>query len=134
MIGDCHPSDFLKVKTLIAEMCLDDNDLRSGQFMTAKQNEKVLGFGRIRNYGGCRELCSLGVTEPNRMKGIGSALVQALMKNERLPLYIVTVIPGFFMRFGFRETEAFPKEIAAKLDYCRSSLSVPEPYVVIVKE
>jgi N-acetylglutamate synthase-like GNAT family acetyltransferase len=130
-ISDCTESELIIVKKLIAEFCLDDNDLRAGQFLVAKSEGKIVGFGRIRQYPECSELCSLGVIEDKRLKGVGRQLSLALIKKATLPLYSVAIIPDFFSKLGFAEVTDFPSEIAAKLKYCIESLPVPETYVAM---
>ncbi len=127
----CTEIDFPIVKKLIAEFCLDDNDLRSDQFLVAKFEGKIVGFGRLRQYPACTELCSLGVIENERLKGVGRQLTLALIEKATLPLYLVAIIPDFFTKFGFTEITDFPSEIGVKLKYCIESLSVPETYVVM---
>jgi N-acetylglutamate synthase-like GNAT family acetyltransferase len=130
-ISACSADDFTTVCQLISKFCLDDNDLKAEQFMVAKQGERLLGFGRLRTYNGCSELCSLGVIEGFRLMGIGSQISKVLIEKSLSPLYTVTIIPGFFERLGFQTTETFPSEIRTKLNYCISALAVPEKYVVM---
>jgi len=130
-ISACSENDFQHVKKLIAEFCLDDNDLKAEQFLIAIAEGKLVGFGRLRQYPGCCELCSLGVAEDLRSKGIGSALSKALIKKSTSDLYTVTIIPAFFSRFGFKKVSDFPSELAIKQSYCTSTLTVPETYVVM---
>ena len=119
---------------LIGQFELDDRELLSTEFLAAVSENTLLGFGRIREYDACSELCSLGVVEPQRHKGIGSLLVQKLIQKAQQPLYLVCIIPGFFEPFGFKSTADYPPELAQKLAYCREALSVPEEYVVMKYE
>jgi amino-acid N-acetyltransferase len=130
-ISSCTASEFPEIKKLIAGFCLDDNDLRPEQFLVARSEEKIVGFGRLRQYPDCNELCSLGVIEDKRLKGVGRQLSLALIKKATLPLYLVAIIPDFFSKLGFTKITDFPSELGVKLKYCNESLSVPEPYVVM---
>jgi hypothetical protein len=47
---------------------LDDRDLHCHQFLVAKENNELVGFGRIRRHNGCDEFCSLGVLNLNDLK------------------------------------------------------------------
>lgn len=100
-------------------------------FLIALRNDELVGFGRIRNRENCCELCSLGVTEPERLKGIGKQLVQSLIKQSGKPLYLVCIIPEYFKPFGFVVVEEYPDAMKEKLHYCTSELVVPEKYVVM---
>ena len=130
-MAPCESNDFNEVERYIGLLELDSNDLQPSQFVVAKKENKVIGFGRLRTYAACQELCSLGVIEPFRNKGAGTTISLELIKRATLPLYVVTIIPGFFTRIGFEETENFPEEISAKIRYCTGSLPVPETYVAM---
>ena len=122
---------FEQICQLIAALELDDRELHSAQFVAATSSGMLSGFGRIRHYKSCSELCSLGVIEPQRHKGIGRLLVNRLIAKASEPLYLVCIIPGFFEPLGFRIIHEYPAEIRDKLEYCREALSVPEEYVVM---
>lgn len=133
-IEEPSAQQFKEITRLIGQFELDDRDLQSPQFLAAVSEDTLLGFGRIRDYDACSELCSLGVVEPQRHKGIGSLLVQKLIQNTQQPLYLVCIIPGFFELLGFRNTTEYPPELDQKLNYCREALRVPEKYVVMKYE
>lgn len=124
-------SDFKEICRLIALFELDNRGLEAAQFIIAANGHEISGFGRIRKYATCSELCSLGVVEPRRNKGIGSRLVKELSGKVTGPLYLVCIIPGFFEPLGFYVVNEYPLEIKDKLEYCISVLSVTEPYVVM---
>lgn len=73
----------------------------------------------------------MGVIEPERLKGVGKQLVQALVQKSKGPLFLVCIIPEFFEPFGFYTVDEFPEEMQEKLNYCTSELVVPEKYVVM---
>lgn len=110
---------------------MDNRALNKEEFLVAMSNNELVGFGRIRQRENCSELCSLGVIEPERLKGVGKQLVQALIQKTNNPLYLVCIIPSFFEPFGFYTVNEFPEEMQEKLNYCTSELVVPEKYVVM---
>ena len=130
-IKPANQTDFELIKQLIKQFDLDDRDLQYTQFLVAKKGDELLGFGRIRIRENCSELCSLGVTEPKRLQGIGKRLVKELILKTKQPLYLVCIIPEFFTPFGFNVISNYPKEMQEKLNYCSSELIVPETYVVM---
>lgn len=127
------PSDaeFKQVCQYIQAFELDDRQLKKEEFCIASANGQLLGFGRLRQHSDCTELCSLGVIESHRHKGIGTAVTQALIGKAKGTVYLVCIIPGFFTPLGFQEVTDFPSSIRQKLDYCTQSLPVPEPYVAM---
>ena len=127
----CDVSHFEKVKALIDELQLDNRSLKQEEFLIALHGEEILGFGRIREYESCSELCSLGVVEPHRYQYVGTALCKALIKKAKKELYLVCIIPLYFHKLGFKEVQQFPAEIRAKINYCTGELPVPETYVAM---
>lgn len=130
-IEQATESDFEKIRTYIEKFELDNRDLQRQQFLVAKENDQLLGFGRIRKHKGCDEFCSLGVLEEKRFNGIASELVRVRIRIATQPIYLVCIIPGFFEKLGFSIVQEYPSEIADKLHYCTSELVVPENYVVM---
>ncbi len=127
-------SDFEKIKEYVAKFDLDNRDLQQHQFLVAKENNKLLGFGRTREHKGCDEFCSLGVLEENRFNGVAKELILARIRISTQPIYLVCIIPEYFKKLGFIEVSEYPLEIADKLHYCISELAVPEKYVVMKYE
>ena len=131
---ECSAKDFELVKKYIAEFELDDRNLQQDQFVTLSDESGLLGFGRVREYAGFSEMCSLGVITTERSKGIGKTLSLAMIKKARKSIYLVCIIPSYFEPMGFRICKDFPPEIQDKLNYCTHSLHVEEEYVVMRRE
>ncbi len=123
--------EFKQICDYINEFELDNRALQQDEFIGAYRNDELVGFGRIRKHTDCNELCSLGVITNERRKGIGKALVNALIKKESENLYLVCIIPNFFEPLGFVETSKYPASIQDKIDYCSNELVVPEKYVAM---
>jgi N-acetylglutamate synthase-like GNAT family acetyltransferase len=133
VIRPCDLKYFKTVKKYIHEFELDDRALHKQQFLVLVKDEKLLAFGRLRQYAHFTEMCSLGVLSQFRNKGMGKKLVQALADAAHQPIYLVCVIPAFFESLGFTRCDVFPCEIREKLEYCVQSLTVPTKYVVMQK-
>lgn len=127
----CPENLFTKVQTYISNFELDDRALQAKEFLVLAKNDALFAFGRLRHHSSCDELCSLGVIEEARHVGLASKLIKALIAEAKQPLYLVSIIPSFFESLGFEICKEFPQEIEEKLNYCTSSLVVPEPYVVM---
>ncbi|MDZ4663861.1 MAG: GNAT family N-acetyltransferase [Bacteroidota bacterium] len=132
-IKDCSEDQLDIVKQHIHQFELDDRSLHYSQFLLALENKTIIGFGRIREHINCSELCSLGVIEPERNKGVGLALTKALARKAKKSVYLVCIIPEFFKILGFRLCDTYPEELLNKLHYCTHELIVPETYVVMKK-
>lgn len=124
--------EFNQIYLFITEFELDNRDLKKEQFIVALRNTELVGFGRLREHTDCLELCSLGVITSYRRQGIGKAIVAKLIENFSKNIYLVCIIPDFFIPFGFHKVETFPISIQNKIEYCTSELVVPETYVAML--
>ena len=134
VIENCTEIQFEEVKTYIQQFQLDDREINKAQFLTLSHNSELLAFGRIREHEGVSEMCTLGVIEKVRKKGYGKLLVNALAKKAKQPVYLVCIIPAYFVPMGFRICKNYPDVIQKKLSYCKSNLSVEEEYVVMQEQ
>ena len=124
--------EFKQICLLITEFELDNRDLKKEQFIVALRHSELVGFGRLREHIDCLELCSLGVVTSYRRQGIGRAIVAKLIEKISKNIYLVSIIPDFFIPFGFHKVEIFPVSIQNKIEYCTSELVVPEAYVAML--
>jgi N-acetylglutamate synthase-like GNAT family acetyltransferase len=99
---------------------LDCTNLGYEQFVVARRNGVILGFGRLKKYYDWSELATLGVVKEEQGKGIGTAIVCELLKEKGTDVYVTCVIPEYFSRFGFYAVKEFPKLLMKKYDFCRS--------------
>lgn len=124
----------------------DEADIRFylGNFTVAESGGEVCGCAAVRDFGGdLLEIRSLVVDPALQGKGIGRAMVEAIIAGLRLRrqswrLFTLTGAPGFFAALGFRrvDRELFPEKIwsdcakCAKNDRCDEvalMLQWPEP-------
>ena len=134
-INPCSDADFEAVEHYVDEMELDNRNLEGRQFLTMHNEQGLLvGFGRVREYRGFSEMCSMGILPGERLKGLGKEMTGQMIEKAKQPIYLVCIIPGFFEAFGFRICNQYPPEIMEKLNYCLDNLAVPEPYVVMIRE
>lgn len=130
-ITTCNDIHFEKIKEYIAQFELDNRELKAEEFLIAVSGDELLGFGRIREYNDCSELCSLGVVEPHRFKNIGTDVTKSLIRKAKSELYLVCIIPVFFERLDFAVVDEYPSALKDKLNYCIGSLVVLEEYCVM---
>jgi N-acetylglutamate synthase-like GNAT family acetyltransferase len=133
-IRSCREADFEAVKQYVHELELDDRKMDFRQFLTMhNEQDQLVGFGRVREYKGFSEMCSLGILRGERSKGLAKEMTAQMIKKATQVTYLVCIMPLFFEEFGFRICDEYPAEIKEKLDYCLDSLAVPEPYVVMIR-
>jgi N-acetylglutamate synthase-like GNAT family acetyltransferase len=123
--------EFEEIKKLVGEFWLDNRNMLKKQFRIVLYKGKLAGFGRIRENDDATELCSLGVIKELRLKGLGKAMVKALVATVKTEIYLVTVIPEFFSKAGFKETKKYPESIKRKERLCTTEYHVGEEYKVM---
>lgn len=112
-------SDGEKVKQLAMSFDLDCEDFSIHQFYVAKSNTEIVGFGRLRKYSSCTEVATVGVIPEERYKGIGTAIVNELIKSGPKELFVTCVIPHFFERIGFETVKHYPEVLRKKVNFCK---------------
>jgi len=116
VLRDASPGDMPFIMEHLEKFLLDDEDLDFRQFIVAAEKDEIVGFGRIRTHREVYELGSIGVVESRRSRGIGKLIIERLI--EIFPtddVYLVTDIPGYFERFGFRVIREAPGELVEKI-------------------
>ena len=107
------------ISRLAKSFDLDCKKMSWTQFIVATKKEKIIGFGRLRQYPDFTELATVGVIQQERGKGVGSYLVNALTNRGPQSIYVTCVIPDFFGRLGFKKVATFPLILQKKVDFCK---------------
>ena len=70
---------------------------------------RVIGTGQIKPHGdGTREMASIAVEPERQGQGIGKAIIERLLAENALPLYLTcrARMEPYYVRFGFRALQA----------------------------
>lgn len=110
--------DFAKVIALAKKYGLDYSDMEADRFWVADEKSQILGIVGLKRHVDCLELCSLGVDERFRNRGIGEKLVLALLAEAKAEVHLATIIPGYFEKFGFAPADHIPSSMIKKLEWC----------------
>jgi len=100
-------------------------------FWVAEKNRKIIGVVQLKKYADFLFLSSLGIIEGERKLGIGAALLREILKNAKKNVYLYTIQPEFFKKFGFEIIPSSPKLPSKKPLECQSC--IPEKCVCMVK-
>ena len=107
------------IEEKLKKYILDDDGANWKQFFAAKNNGKIVAFGRIIEHNEYFEIASLGVDYYYRKKGIGVKLLLFLIEeakrlNPKKAIYGVTHRPGFLKKVGFKKIEKGPEALEYK--------------------
>jgi N-acetylglutamate synthase-like GNAT family acetyltransferase len=119
-ITPAHKSDMLVIEQLASTFDLDRENISNEQFLVAKRNEKIIGFGRLRKYPECTELATVGVIEEERKNGVGTLVIKELIQYGPPEIFVTCVIPDFFNKLGFQMVKQYPWVLQKKVDFCKS--------------
>ena len=117
-IRSAKKEDFGGIIRLAEAYGLDYSDMESDAYWVAVDGKKIIGIIGLKRHPECAELCSLGVDEGFRGRGIGQRLVRALLKKAGGEIYLATIIPAFFQKFGFEKAPLVPASMIKKSDWC----------------
>jgi len=117
-IRAARKTDFVQIRPLAAEYNLDYCDMEEDDFWVAAEGKKVVGACGLKKHPDCQELCSLGVAEGFRKKGLGKRLVAALLKASAGDIYLTTIIPDYFEKLGFQRADLVPPSLLKPEEWC----------------
>ena len=112
-------ADLKEIIFLAKSFDLDLEDVSWQQFVVAKKEKSIIGFGRLRSYLECTEVATVGVISEKRNQGIGTAIVKALIQIAPSEVFVTCVIPDFFLKFGFESVKQYPSVLQKKVDFCK---------------
>ncbi len=113
-------SDMLVIEQLARSLDLDMESMSHTQFISAKRNDKIVGFGRLRTYPECTEIATVGVIPEEQKSGVGTLIIKELIRLGPAEIFVTCVIPDFFNKFGFQLVKQYPSVLQKKVDFCKS--------------
>lgn len=102
--------DAREIRRLIWRVGINPLSLNWQRFLVAVDEAgRVIGTGQIKPHGdGTRELASIAVQPEWQGKGIGRAIIERLLAENALPLYLTcrAEMEPYYLRFGFHALQA----------------------------
>ena len=113
--------DMSEILDILNGVSGDVEDAKPKQFLVAEDGNRIIGCVRIKNVGGYSLAASLAVLPNYRKKGIGTTLIEKIMKEDiKKPVYLFSNKKNeeFYKKFGFEivETEDLPEAIKEEYD------------------
>lgn len=96
--------DIWAIRKLVLGATLDPTQVSWQQFWVIESNRRLVACGQLRSFSGAQELGSLVVLPAWRGQGLGTYLVEHLIKQATQPLYLECLgrrLARFYSRFGF---------------------------------
>jgi len=134
LLRKANVADMQVIESYVEKFRLDNENLKSEQFIVAERNRSIIGFGRVKPYQYCFELGCVAVLEAYRKLSIGSVIVNRLIKDfPSDDIWITTDIPEYFQRFGFQVTTNAPQEILAKIKRVCQCRQHPNAIIMLLR-
>ncbi|OGC12219.1 hypothetical protein A3K48_07140 [candidate division WOR-1 bacterium RIFOXYA12_FULL_52_29] len=115
----------------IKEILLECDETTAAQdwtnFQVAEKGGSVVGAVKLDEHEDFFFLSSLALKPAEQNQGVASFLLAQVLAKMTKDVYLYTIIPEFFRRFGFSETDplpTLPKKDKMECDRCHPSLCV----------
>jgi N-acetylglutamate synthase-like GNAT family acetyltransferase len=118
LLRNACPEDFPAIRDLAGRLNLAYEGMERDLFWVAEDETRIIGHVGLKRHSDSDELVGLGVDPDRRSAGLGGRLIEALWAETSGDVYLATVIPGFFERYGFRPTVAGPAGMAKDPAWC----------------
>jgi N-acetylglutamate synthase-like GNAT family acetyltransferase len=106
LIRKATPADAGAIRRLIWRVGINPTRLNWQRFLVAVDDGgQLLGCGQIKPHGdGTREMASIAVQPEWQGQGIGRAVIERLLAENELPLYLTcrAVMEPYYQKFGFQ--------------------------------
>jgi N-acetylglutamate synthase-like GNAT family acetyltransferase len=110
-----RPSDVGAIGSICDALDFDDLSESLAGVYVLEGESGLLGLLRIGRYGDVCYLSEVGIIPNRRHEGLGSRLLDDVLKGIDWYVYLYTVIPDYFDRFGF-EVVAPPTSIPTRAE------------------
>ncbi|MFA5183604.1 MAG: GNAT family N-acetyltransferase [Syntrophales bacterium] len=131
MIRNAREADLPQIKEVLKSVDEDIAAQSWDNFRVAEKSGTIAGVVKIDEYQDYYFLSSLALRPTEQNQGIASFLMAQSLAQIKKDVYIYTIIPEFFRRFGFAPTPPLP--FLPKKDRMECSRCHPELCVCMVK-
>lgn len=112
--------DQAAIRALVHSERLNPTGIKWPNFVVAAVGGRIVGAAQIRKHSdGSRELGSLVVARERRGQGIASRMIDALLADEREPIWLITPqsLAKVYARWGFEQIEASAAPVKVRFNY-----------------
>lgn len=115
-IRPAKDNDNPALKQLLLKLDLYYSTLEMKDFWVAEDQGKIVGAVQLQEHDNFIFLGSLGVLPDQQKHGLAKALLNKVLPGCKKDIYLYTIIPDFFKKFGFSVTSPLPN-LPTKANY-----------------
>ena len=107
-LRDATAEDQPTIRRIVRAANINPTGLDWPRFILAEDGGAVVGVGQIKPHrDGTHELASIAVIPARQGQGVGSAIIEELIRREKGTLHLTcrSRLKGFYERFGFKRLE-----------------------------
>jgi len=108
-LRDATIEDQPTIRQIVRAANINPTGLDWPRFIVAEDAGAIVGVGQVKPHrDGTRELASIAVLPARQGQGIGTAIIQDLVRREKATLHLTcrSRLQGYYERFGFRRLES----------------------------
>jgi len=119
-LRDATFEDQPTIRQIVRAANINPTGLDWPRFTVAENDGAIVGVGQLKPHrDGTRELASIAVIPHRRGQGIGTAVIEELLRREKGTVHLTcrSQLQGYYERFGFRrlETRDYPPYFARRM-------------------
>ena len=119
-LRDATFEDQPTIRQIVRAANINPTGLDWPRFTVAENDGAIVGVGQLKPHrDGTRELASIAVIPHRRGQGIGTAVIEELLRREMGTVHLTcrSQLQGYYERFGFRrlETRDYPPYFARRM-------------------
>ena len=107
-LRDATVEDEPTIRRIVRAANINPTGLNWPRFIVAEDSGAIVGVGQVKPHrDGTRELASMAVLPAHQGHGIGTAIIEELLRRENGTLHLTcrSRLQGYYERFGFRRLE-----------------------------
>ena len=110
-------ADYATILEMTRALELDYPAMDLSCFWVGEQGGVILGVAELKDLETCSLLSCVGIREELQGQGMGRQLVDRVVREALHPVYLYTLVPGFFRKAGFRDATSLPPDLPPRAFY-----------------
>jgi N-acetylglutamate synthase-like GNAT family acetyltransferase len=112
-IRNATKKDVETIRQILKDVDEQTSSMSFNNFRVAENEGKIVGTVKLDEYDDFIFLSSLAVSPGMQKRGIAKEIMNHVLKDSTKAIYLYTVLPEFFLKFGFKVVEA-PEKLPSK--------------------